>query len=1053
MVDNHAIEFIQTVTGIDAIGPAIDAISTTVRSHLPPESVPDQHTPSVNLATRRECTTLGKRRTATFLQALTETVSELPQYLNDSTYWDASRNPPAARTFVPVLWLPAQRTRAAFSLPRSALHVAIQPTTRNATAVYLRAFSQLADGEAVDRILAHIRCEIQVNPSLRGVIDDILDVSTAVLQPNAPLHPTVLRDVLEIRVRAFAKSRRHFSHLADEVDALIRAYPSHPPPYLYRAQVHIRDKRFVEATQDVWYALLVLNLPNNLCCHAIDFLVDCLPHVPYLGLDHLFVPEGRNPEDVSDLSFESLKWTKLSVEQRDLHNTVCDAVYEKSSSCSPWDLSDFSASDLRTYSWIPSAAHTENGLVELPNHFSFLLHDRVAGCTAFSSQDQVSVLRAAGFTHVVSLTMETPLSESETWYSHLIPNTHIAVPIRRAPSFLQVDKFLATVASERRTLVHSADGSGRTGTFLASFLIAFGLDSKLSLCQKCTKRTDVLFVGCCTNEGCALRVRLPAMPASDALQIVRKRHSSFVDEGKQERFLSRFYQELCRRFGLLQDTKPDVDKLFLLYPKLDNSANDELELEYTGRKLNGPPSLIVLCGLPGSGKSSLVSDLKAKNPGCHFVIASRDTLGSREACANFVGTSFKSGHARTVIIDQCHPSIADRKESLGWAFHPKNAIIVHVDIPCATCIARAQVRVDHPTLAPCSAATVISGRAKNVQVPRQQDLQNGFAAILTIRGKKSVSSFQSWMHSRCAGTFKAEADVSFGDQSDDCDGQGTSQESAQMPSGPPMARPGQSSFAKTSDAASSTTVPNSSQHSQRLPQFYKFPRTRHLKNLGYVGSDDEVMTKEKAAEMLTFLKVAQESPNVRLVLEEKVDGANLGFSFQSETDEVVAQNRAHYVSCKSHAQFKQLKYFMDTYDEDLRRVLQKGRRILYGEWMAFRHSIHYMDLPSVFLAFDLFDVDEQRFLSRAAFKQAMNGTGISTVRSVALPEDVGVESLSDLTVRCGSAYYDGVVEGLYIRVDEGDFLVDRAKLVRPDFISGNEHWTRKQFTNNRFRSI
>lgn len=57
-----------------------------------------------------------------------------------------------------------------------------------------------------------------------------------------------------------------------------------------------------------------------------------------------------------------------------------------------------------------------------------------------------------------------------------------------------------------------------------------------------------------------------------------------------------------------------------------------------------------------------------------------------------------------------------------------------------------------------------------------------------------------------------------------------------------------------------------------------------------------------------------------------------------------------------------------------------------------------------------------------------------------------------------SAFYDGPVEGVYLRID-GDtpgqassphvYNVYRGKLVRPDFLQGiEEQWTRQQLTKN-----
>ena len=51
-----------------------------------------------------------------------------------------------------------------------------------------------------------------------------------------------------------------------------------------------------------------------------------------------------------------------------------------------------------------------------------------------------------------------------------------------------------------------------------------------------------------------------------------------------------------------------------------------------------------------------------------------------------------------------------------------------------------------------------------------------------------------------------------------------------------------------------------------------------------------------------------------------------------------------------------------------------------------------------------------------------------------------------------SAYYDGFVEGAYLRVDEGEHNCNRGKIVRPDFIQGiTTHWQSHAFVKNGLR--
>ena len=69
---------------------------------------------------------------------------------------------------------------------------------------------------------------------------------------------------------------------------------------------------------------------------------------------------------------------------------------------------------------------------------------------------------------------------------------------------------------------------------------------------------------------------------------------------------------------------------------------------------------------------------------------------------------------------------------------------------------------------------------------------------------------------------------------------------------------------------------------------YKFPRTHHLAILGdntdSIIRDDKVMSESERYDFLSH----------ELVLEEKVDGANLGISFDREAN-ILCQNRGEYL--------------------------------------------------------------------------------------------------------------------------------------------------------------
>lgn len=122
--------------------------------------------------------------------------------------------------------------------------------------------------------------------------------------------------------------------------------------------------------------------------------------------------------------------------------------------------------------------------------------------------------------------------------------------------------------------------------------------------------------------------------------------------------------------------------------------------------------------------------------------------------------------------------------------------------------------------------------------------------------------------------------------------------------------------------------------------FIKYPRTPHI--FGSVGTTDDKYLNE--SDSLKFIK------KHNLVIEEKVDGTNVGMHFSSD-DKFILQCRGHEITSKMHPQFDPLKSWTNIFQEELYSFLTT-RYILYGEWMYARHHLKYNKLPHYFIEFD-----------------------------------------------------------------------------------------------------
>ena len=164
-----------------------------------------------------------------------------------------------------------------------------------------------------------------------------------------------------------------------------------------------------------------------------------------------------------------------------------------------------------------------------------------------------------------------------------------------------------------------------------------------------------------------------------------------------------------------------------------------------------------------------------------------------------------------------------------------------------------------------------------------------------------------------------------------------------------------------------------------------------------------------------------------VVLEEKLDGANLGFSV-SPDGVLRAQNRGQYLPQPFHGQFARLGPWLAAHEDKLFDALGP-HLVAFGEWCAARHSLDYATLPDWWMLFDVYDRQEQRFWS--------------TPRRNAWAAEIGFTSVP-------RQFRQGHLEGIVVRRENADWLENRAKLVRADFTQTIEaHWKSRALEWNR----
>jgi hypothetical protein len=234
--------------------------------------------------------------------------------------------------------------------------------------------------------------------------------------------------------------------------------------------------------------------------------------------------------------------------------------------------------------------------------------------------------------------------------------------------------------------------------------------------------------------------------------------------------------------------------------------------------------------------------------------------------------------------------------------------------------------------------------------------------------------------------------------------------------------------------------------------FIKYPRTPHL--FGSEGTDDDKHLGE--AESNRF--IADHS----LIVEEKIDGTNVGIHFSDE-GELVLQCRGHLITEGMHPQYDLFKQWATVKRHTLEERLEQ-RFILFGEWVYARHSIFYRQLTHYFFEFDVYDKENEAFVDLEQRLNRLEGAGIETVPVVCS----GSLARSELEALIGPSQFDSQfenpstnrtdnrMEGIYLRTEADGVVTGRAKFVRPEFvekIKQSTHWQHQAMVPNELAEV
>lgn len=247
----------------------------------------------------------------------------------------------------------------------------------------------------------------------------------------------------------------------------------------------------------------------------------------------------------------------------------------------------------------------------------------------------------------------------------------------------------------------------------------------------------------------------------------------------------------------------------------------------------------------------------------------------------------------------------------------------------------------------------------------------------------------------------------------------------------------------------------------------KYPRTRHIEGSGLQKGDHDL-------NVVPFSDIRGKY----LVIEEKLDGANTGISFD-QNGSLRLQCRGHFlVGGPGEEQFALFKTWAQCHQDWLFDVLE-DRYILYGEWLYAKHTVYYDVLPHYFMEFDIWDSTTGTFLSTERRQEMLKGRPIVSVPVLRIGPVQTLKEITNLirhslyksprwrerlTIHAVGAGSDpdfvlqretddtDLSEGLYIKWEENGEVKGRYKWVRKDFITqildSGTHWRDRPLIKN-----
>lgn len=146
------------------------------------------------------------------------------------------------------------------------------------------------------------------------------------------------------------------------------------------------------------------------------------------------------------------------------------------------------------------------------------------------------------------------------------------------------------------------------------------------------------------------------------------------------------------------------------------------------------PFMLMLVGIPGSGKSTFATTLESAAPS-KYVRINQDTLGSRRKCEDATRRALQQN--KCPVIDRCNFDPSQRQYFVDIAREYRVPVhVVSLELPKQTCIQRSEARQNHETIRPGDERMVVNKMLNMFEAPHASE---GFVTVERVSNDHQVN--------------------------------------------------------------------------------------------------------------------------------------------------------------------------------------------------------------------------------------------------------------------------------------------------------------------------